>query len=398
MKKELCECGKCSPNFGMPGKSRKWCKECKPIGAIDVKHKKCECGKRSVFNLPGEKSGKWCISCKPIDAINVVDRKCKCGKQPCFNLPGKRSGLWCFGCKPKNAVDVNKRIKCLECDTRPSFNFEGMSEIYCSKHKKEGMVDVVSKKCKECNRCPSFNYEGMLAMYCSEHKKEYMVDVKASRCKENECNKRPSYNFNGMIAIYCSEHKKEGMILRKSPKKCKQCNIIQGNPKYDGHCLRCFIYLFPDKPITNNFKIKENHVFDEVIKYIPKDITIIRDKMVGGCSKRRPDLMIDMGSHWICAENDENCHKDYDTSCENKRIMELYTDMANRPMIIIRFNCDKYSDKQSLFKINKQTGIPLIRTQKEFKERTAKFAETINKYINSEPPEKAITIEYLYYD
>jgi len=84
--------------------------------------------------------------------------------------------------------------------------------------------------------------------------------------------------------------------------------------------------------------------------------------------------------------------------CENKRIMELYTDMANRPMILIRFNCDKYSGGKGLFKRHPQSGVDVIRSKKEFKERINKLAETIDIYIDSEPPDKAITIEYLYYD
>ena len=46
--------------------------------------------------------------------------------------------------------------------------------------------------------------------------------------------------------------------------------------------------------------------------------------------------------------------------------MELYTDMAQRPMILIRFNCDKYSEGESLFKTCRQTGISLIKNKKEF--------------------------------
>jgi hypothetical protein len=33
------------------------------------------------------------------------------------------------------------------CTKHPSYNFEGKNAIYCSKHKKEGMIDVISKRC-----------------------------------------------------------------------------------------------------------------------------------------------------------------------------------------------------------------------------------------------------------
>jgi hypothetical protein len=187
-------------------------------------------------------------------------------------------------------------------------------------------------------------------------------------------------------------------MLNVRNKKCLECKLISVDKRYEGYCVRCFVNLFPDKPVSRNYKIKEKYVFDAVLELLPDNIKISRDKIVNGCSKRRPDLMIDMGSHWICAENDENCHKDYDTTCENKRTMELYTDMGNRPMILVRFNCDKYSGGGSLFKIDRRTGISLIRSQKEFRIRIKTFADLIKKYIESEPPEKAITTEYLYYD
>ncbi len=189
--------------------------------------------------------------------------------------------------------------------------------------------------------------------------------------------------------------KKDGMIDIKN-KKCVECSIIRANAHYENHCLRCFIYKFPDKPILKNYKIKENYIFDEVLKLLPTDIIYTRDKHVGGCSKRRPDLMIDCGTHWICAENDENSHKNYDTTCEESRIHQLYEDMGDRPMVLIRFNCDKWSGGESLFKLDK-LGMIVIKNKKKFEERIKTFVETIKKYLTN-PSDKLLNIEYLYYD
>jgi hypothetical protein len=49
------------------------------------------------------------------------------------------------------------------------------------KHKKDGMVDVSTKKCKEplCIKQPKFNFKDKkTGVYCSEHKKDGMFDVK----------------------------------------------------------------------------------------------------------------------------------------------------------------------------------------------------------------------------
>lgn len=224
-----------------------------------------------------------------------------------------------------------------------------------------------------------------------------MIDVKNKACIE--CSTQACYNFpNQKPGIYCGKHYKEGMVDIKH-KKCKICNETRFMKKYNGHCLRCFIHLFPDQKITRNYKIKENHVFDALLELLPKDINYTRDKKVkNACSRRRPDLMIDLFSHVIIAENDENSHKDYDISCENKRIMELSQDVAYRPIIFIRFNCDKYNKEKSLFKVHKRTGVCIINNKKKFDERIKTFAECIFKHINSPVPEKTITTEYLFYD
>jgi hypothetical protein len=51
--------------------------------------------------------------------------------------------------------------------------------------------------------------------------------------------------------------------------------------------------------------------------------------------------------HAIVIEVDENQHKKYDTSCENKRLMELSQDIFHKPLILICFNPDNYIDKKN---------------------------------------------------
>jgi hypothetical protein len=43
-------------------------------------------------------------------------------------------------------------------------------------------------------------------------------------------------------------------------------------------------------------------------------------------------------------EIDENKHDTYDCSCENKRIMQISQDVGHTPIVLIRFNPDKYTD------------------------------------------------------
>ena len=128
--------------------------------------------------------------------------------------------------------------------------------------------------------------------------------------------------------------------------KNKTCNthlcytII--HEKYDGYCLYCYVNLFPENPLSRNYKTKEYRVVEYITnKY--DNFQWISDKTIkDGCSRKRPDLLLDLGYQVIIIEIDENQHIDYDCSCENKCTMQLSKDVNHRPIIFIRFNPDDY--------------------------------------------------------
>ncbi len=62
----------------------------------------------------------------------------------------------------------------------------------------------------------------------------------------------------------------------------------------------------------------------------------------GGCFKRRPNLLLDMGSHIVIVEVDKNSHDVYDPTCEEKRMGEIWNDLHHRPLVFVQFNPDKY--------------------------------------------------------
>lgn len=139
------------------------------------------------------------------------------------------------------------------------------------------------------------------------------------------------------------------------------------------------------------------------MKLIFPDISLIYDKQTGGCSRRRPDIYIDLGTHVIIIEIDEDQHKDYDTTCETQRLNELYEDFACRTMIVIRFNPDGYRDDfgvdiKSCFAVDKRTGIQLIAPRKktEWKLRLERLRDTIDKYTKVVPDNNEFI--NLYYD
>jgi hypothetical protein len=211
------------------------------------------------------------------------------------------------------------------------------------------MVNVKSKQCEQdgCITRPTFNTKGeSKGRFCADHKEPNMVDVISKQCEQIGCTKQPKFNTEGESkGRFCITHKQDGMI-NVLAKYCigpgYQCDTQVYNKAYKGYCLRCFVHLFPDKPVARNYKNKELAVKDFIESKFP-DFTWISDKRIeGGCSRRRPDLYLDMGFQVLMIEVDEHQHTDYNCSCENKRKMELSKDIGERPMVIIRFNPDEY--------------------------------------------------------
>jgi hypothetical protein len=232
-----------------------------------------------------------------------------------------------------------------------------------------------------------------------------MVNVISKTCIHENCKIQPSYNAEGQTKpLYCAIHKLEGMVNVKD-KTCKSvwCSTLV-NEKYNGYCLFCYINLFPDKPVSRNYKTKEYAVVEYVKAKYPSLNWVADKKINGGCSKRRPDLLLDLLYQIIIIEVDENQHISYDCSCENKRIMEISQDLGHKPIIFIRFNPDDYKANEinisSCWGQNKK-GICVIKNSKkdEWKERLNALEQNINYWINPEnKTNKTIETIQLFYD
>jgi hypothetical protein len=337
------------------------CKDCNGSRICEhnkIKHYCKDCGGSQICEHNKQKS-----RCKDCDGGSICEHKIertqckKCrGSQICEHNKQKSR---CKDCKGGSICEHN-RIKsdCKEC---------GGSKI-CNHNKFKSL-------CKECGG----------SQIC-EHKRQ------KSRCKE--C-KGGSICKHIKFKSYCKEC--GGSALCKSP----HCEII-GHKKYNGYCLRCCIYLCPNIKVAYNYKTKENEVVSRVKESFP-DFEWKHDKKVSeGCSKRRPDLLCDFGSHIVIIEVDENKHSEYDCSCENKRLMEISRDLGHRPIVFIRFNPDGYITKEgevikSCWKMNKLGIIALVSTKKsEWEFRIESLKEQIKYWIEN-PLEKTIEIVELFY-
>ena len=178
------------------------------------------------------------------------------------------------------------------------------------------------------------------------------------------------------------------------------CEITVNNKQYDGYCVRCYVHLFPSKPNACNYKTKERAVVEKIMGKYPNFDWVADKKVQDGCSRRRPDLLLDMGSHVIIIEVDENKHTNYDCSCEHKRLMELSQDLQHRPIVFIRFNPDAYTDvngyhHESCWK-NNYLGICVIKDANAWEKRINKLLDEIQYWIDNET-NKTIEIVELFY-
>lgn len=336
-------------------------------------------------------------------------RECQ-GKGLCEHNHNKYT---CRLCQGAGLCEHNKlKSHCRECG----------SVVYCihDRRKYSCVLCGGSETCEHkrlranCRECKGHNIceHDRIRTVCRECKgtricehdkrKDYCVQCKGSQICEHNIQKRVCRICKG--AQIC-EHD-------KNKQYCKICNgsalcksewcETRSSKKYKGYCLNCFIHLFPDEKITTNYKTKEKDVSDRIMARFPNFSWVADKRVVDGCSRRRPDLLLDMGSHIIIVEVDEHKHEGYDCSCENKRLMEISQDLQHRPIVFIRFNPDAYTDTEgnlvkSCWSVNGLGLLAVPRTRKaEWEQRIEVLFDKIQHWIDF-PSEKTVEIVELFY-
>ena len=214
------------------------------------------------------------------------------------------------------------------------------------------------------------------------------------------------------IADGCTNQKQKGHLCvqhgaRVTADKCKYCKITKGSNRVakDGSqiraCARCFYYYHPDENVPRRYMLKQHYIHDELKKEFGEDFFKYDQVVDGGCSRRRPDWMRDCGTFTIIIECDEDEHKRYEGICENKRMMALFQDLADRPLIVIRFNPDSYTDGkgervQGCFRISTDNST-ITPHDVEFDKRFSALKETIKRYVAMREIDREIVVEKLFF-
>jgi len=180
--------------------------------------------------------------------------------------------------------------------------------------------------------------------------------------------------------------------------------MIQGKKRYVESldkkilcCIRCFYNFYPNDKIPRRFKCKQHYFNEKLIEEFGVNFFQYDKKIKCGCSGRMPDWFIDCFKYSIIIELDEDQHK-YN-SCDEKRMMELFQDLGNRNLVLIRINPDKYKGKtkkrKGCFDFDEKNT--LICNEKKFNKRFNLLIQKIKYYIDNEP-EKEFTTEKLFFD
>ncbi len=390
------------PNFGLELKRPTHCKEHAGEGMFDVISKRCahsNCQKQPAFGLEPKKPT-HCKTHASEGMFDVISKRCAhpdCQKIPSFGLEIKKP-THCKEHAGEGMFDViSKRCAHSNCQTRPKFGLELKKATHCKEHAGEGMFDVINKRCShpDCQSRPAFGLKLKKATHCKEHAGKGMFDVISKRCAHPDCQKIPSFGLELKKATHCKTHASEGMF-DVSHKRCITCDSTTMNRKYKPNCARCHFYLHPDDPRIRNYKVKEHAFMLALQKSHPE--MVLDQTVSGGCSKRRPDGLLDCLTHSIIVEIDEDQHVGYESMCDNRRTMELFSDLGRRPIIFIRLNPDKYSldgkTTKGCFQLSKNGDLQLRKT--EFAHRFEALQESVVQCMANIPARELSYVKLFY--
>ncbi len=267
------------------------------------------------------------------DKRKAICRKCK-GSSFCEHGIQKHQ---CLSCKGASICKHDKlKSRCRECEGS-SFCEHDIRKSTCRKCQESSFCSHNKQK-SQCISCKG-------ASVCKHAKRKYTC-WQCSPESNNFCKRRyalPPLAPDSLQSILTSENS------TRCP-KVKQ-------KKYDNYCTTCFVDLDPNNPLSKGAHLASKEL--KVLRYLTEEFPGIfthnrrlilsdRDK---SCTiyNRRIDFQTEVKNYVFCIEVDENQHKYYDPLEEEKRIMQIYEN-ANRNMVFIRFNPDKYKQDGKLMR------------------------------------------------
>lgn len=372
------------------------CKKLKPLSAfgerkfggklktckICVAKENCECGIRKRYcdthggtSLCEHKRQKsHCTECTGIHL-------CKCGKI-------KYACRTCGG----TSICVHKKQKttCKECN--------GSARCAC------GKIKYYCKKCDGSGLCKPHGIRKDLCVKCGgkgicPHKLPYCLCIECggiSRCihgpRKDQCSQCGT--------AFC-EHKswKQSCITCHPEKACQECKkvFVRKINRFHPYCSACFFEKFPDNKEAREYRIKEKFFVKKITEAFPNIDMRFNKTVPGGCSQKRPDIFVEFDSYNIGIENDELIHPNETVQERRARNILIWKDGKCKPLYMIRFNPDAYSNTEEKFDscFSFKEG-KMIVDELEWERRFSILSELIQDCLTTEPDEP-ITEHVLFY-
>jgi len=290
--------------------------------------------------------------CKPHGQI-----KSRCTQKPCVDVA---AGICDHGRRKETCTDP----KCIEAAT-----------LICE-HKKRK------------SRCTHIDCREGASEVCVHGKVKFICGHKD--CIENAKGRCASH---GKLKEFCNDPECGGGSKLCATESCDK----KASKKFHGYCMTCYMSFFPNETIFRNYKTKEYAVLFYVKEAFP-DLRIVHDKRVdGGSSNKRPDFLIDQGSHVVIVEVDEESHCGYDQSCEEIRMKEIWEDIGNRPVVFIRFNPDGNSTGPSCWGVD-ENGLAVVKKKRaaEWQARLSSLKKAMEFWLTTVPTTTIETIKLFY--
>lgn len=410
-----------APKKGRAKKGPKPLSELAPLPEPPVKPKyqrpKCPHGKQPYYCVPCGGAG-VCPHQKARSGCSI----CK-GSGYCDHGKVKQH---CRECNPENYCEHDRRrIRCTICKTGGSVCEHGKVRSRCPKcdgseyceHKQRREFCVTCKgsatcehgkrriRCDDCggaDRCVHRRDR----RWCVECAGDRVCEHKRIRDQCVQCGGRSICQHHRKRAI-CKECRGSYLCIHDRQRNhcplctpsiaCQHCKYVTiRQSQWKPYCFHCYCVLHPDEPVPRRFRLKEHYVVDAIKAHFGDTLTLRCDKRIeDGCTKYRPDILIDYGAYCVIIEIDEFRHTNY--TCEQKRMVDLYADLGARNTVFLRFNPDGYT----LDGVAHPSPFPIINgemevDQEEMEDRLHELIQVI-QYYQDVPPEEPITYTYLFY-
>ena len=188
--------------------------------------------------------------------------KCKkqkdCSNDAKYNYVGNKHPIYCKKHKKRKMINlVDGKCshgiinKCVERGCM--ITAEGKSQkLYCRLHANSKMINVNRLRCTQCNERAFFCKDKYyVPVSCNKHRTMDMSVTMRRKCHVDGCEKRARFNRKGkFIPLYCSHHAKYGMIYTMFICRRKPCTELA---KY---CFVGYHYPFVCKAHTEGIKKK----------------------------------------------------------------------------------------------------------------------------------------------